>query len=144
VTNGYRGTDEKAPVAQLALRCQTTAVGIHWKPEPVRVASIGFSVFGPIPTDFSNHVRAVQLSRDGQKWHWVTTGTPQVYESLSSYEAPRVTNRFTPQLLDDYLRALGIDAFNDGAYGPDGLLVESRRPPVSSRDLATVRGEIGL
>lgn len=144
VTNGYRGTDEVSPVSQLAIRCGATAVGIHWKPEPVKVASIGFSLFGPIATDFVNRVRGVQLSRDGNKWHWVTTGTPQVYESLSSYQAPRVTNRFTPQLLNDYLNALGINAFDHRAYGPDGLLVESSRPPVNSWDLQTARRGIGL
>jgi len=144
VTNGYRGTDEVSPVSQLALRCQTTAVGIHWKPEPIRVASIAFSLFGPVATDFSNHVRSVQLSRDGDKWHWVVTGTPQPYEALSRYEAPRVTDRFTPQLLNDYLVALGVNAFDETAYGPGGFLVESVRPPVRSRDLKTVRREIGL
>jgi hypothetical protein len=144
LTNGYRGTDAVAPVSQLALLCQTTAVGIHWHAEPVEVASIGFALFGPVKTDFSNHVRAVQLSRDGRKWHWVVTGTPQVYEALSSYEAPRVTDRFTAELLNDYLLALGIDAFDEEAYGPDGILVESRRPPVRSRSLAIARRDIGL
>ena len=59
----------------------------------------------------------------------MASGAPQPFEELSTYEARNVQDRFTTDMLERYCRAIGIDVFNPGAYGPETVLVETQSRP---------------
>ena len=83
-------------------------------------------------------------------WHWVSTGNPLVFEDTAAYSAKKIGDRFTPEMLDRYAQAMGIDAFNEKFY-----LTESRGavllhlshvpfPNQTNRSLADVQRELAL
>ena len=54
----------------------------------------------------NNYRRSIYAAKDG-KWTFGSTGTPYPFEDVSRYEAKRIRDRFTPELLDDILKGLG-------------------------------------
>jgi len=85
-------------------------------------------LYGPNPTAFLNHERSLAVANDGGRWVFTQAGTPLPFEQLDAYLNRRVRDRFTPELLQSYLRALGIDAFEEGFFGPHGILLERKGP----------------
>lgn len=55
---------------------------------------------------------------DGGRWSFETSGDPLPFERLDAYERPRKRDRFPPELLHEYLLALGA---------PAGAVVVERR-----------------
>lgn len=54
----------------------------------------------------NNNRRSIFAAKDG-KWAFGSTGSPYPFEDVSRYEAKRIRDRFTPDLLDDILKGLG-------------------------------------
>src|SRR5262249_42389236 len=89
--------------------------------------------------------RAIDAAHDGGGWVFETSGDIQPYEKPEMYVARRVRDRFTPDLLEEYCRALGIRLFDEHFYGPKGILIAPRTlPRVYAADgaLQTVRAYI--
>lgn len=53
-----------------------------------------------------NERRTIQAAKDG-RWTFGSSGTPYPFEDVSRYEAKRIRDRFTPEMLDDILKGLG-------------------------------------
>jgi hypothetical protein len=134
-----RGTDAVSTVGYLteAAGCQGLSIRAvpHTLGQPGprhgQMGAVQFEMFGPLKTDFLNYIRTVHASFDGSHWVFDAVGTPQDFEEIDSYQAPRVRDRFTSEMLDRYCRALGLDVFNPQAYGPRAVLVraEVQVPP---------------
>ncbi len=75
-----------------------------------------FTLYGPTRTDWLNTVRAIYATYDGYTWDFGATGTPQPFEDLAAYNAKRIRDRFTPEMLNLYCKALGIDIFDESFY----------------------------
>jgi hypothetical protein len=88
---------------------------------------VSFQLFGPLRTDFINYVRTVEVIYDG-KWEFILGGTEQQFEEPEAYKGRRVQDRFTSEMLERYCQALGVDAFNPDAYGPEAVFFESNVP----------------
>lgn len=60
-------------------------------------------------------------------WFFKEEGTVQPFEKPEHYSAKKKKDRFTPELLNEYLLAMDIRAFDDDFYMPDGkaIVVES-------------------
>jgi hypothetical protein len=143
--NGHRGSDPGPPVSFLAQHLKTRWVRV--------VADVGFSGspgdkvrarelilefhgpqarFGPILTD----KRILDLTAgESGRWQFRQIGTPLPFERLERYAARRTPDRFDVALMQEYLLALGVQAFDDAFYMPDGVahLVE-KVGPRSPRD----------
>jgi hypothetical protein len=89
------------------------------------MGSVQFEMLGPFKNDFLNYIRTVHASFDGSRWVFDAVGTPQDFEELDAYKAPRVRDRFTSEMLERYCKALGVDVFNPQAYGPRAVLARS-------------------
>jgi hypothetical protein len=63
-------------------------------------------------------------------WTFDTAGQQQPFERPERYAERRIRDRFTPDMLRSYLAALGIRAFDEDFYMPDGeaLLIEKDIP----------------
>jgi hypothetical protein len=63
-------------------------------------------------------------------WTFDTAGQQQPFERPERYAERRIRDRITPDMLRSYLAALGIRAFDEDFYMPDGeaLLIEKDIP----------------
>lgn len=134
--NSVRGTDAVSAVGHLtrSLDCQGLAIGVvpHTVGAPGvregRMGAVQFELFAPLGTEFLNYVRTVAVVFDGIRWQFTSTGTEQAFEEVEAYRSRRVRDRFTSEMLERYCRALGIEVFDSGFYGPDAVFVESAVP----------------
>ena len=102
---------------------------------------------GPGRRDTLNIERSVAVINDTRGWEFKTTGTLQDFEQAERYAAKRIADRFTPEMLDAYCRALGIDLFEEDFYGGAGLITRSSPwflPKLPTVTLAQARAQLGL
>lgn len=71
---------------------------------PARV----LEVFGPDGEPPLGYVRSIAAANDGGRWVFETSGTPFAFEDLSAYTNRLKKRRLTAEMLQDYLRALGV------------------------------------
>ena len=134
--NSLHGTDAVSAVGHLSrtLRCQGLAIEVvphtarAGDDTQGRMGAVQFELFGPIETEFLNYVRTVSAAFDGSRWQFTATGTEQAFEEVDAYRARRVRDRFTSAMLERYCRALGIEVFDPGFYGPEAVFVASDVP----------------
>ena len=127
------GTDAVSAIGFLAeeVGCQGLAITcVPHTPEasgrPPRYGSVQFELFGAEKTEFLNYVRAVAAAYDGDHWEFVASGEVQPFEETDAYGARLIKDRFTPEMLERYCRAMGLEVFDPDAYGPRAILVESQ------------------
>ena len=82
----------------------------------------------------TNSVRGVYAMNDSY-WTFDAYGEEQPFEQPERYSERRIRDRFTPEMLRSYLAALGIRAFDEDFYMPNGEAV-----PVEE-DTPLYRGE---
>jgi len=75
-------------------------------------------IYSARPTEFVNTERSIFAANDGGKWKFEAHGKPQEFENLQAYMTRRIKERFTPEMLQKYLNALGIDAYDEKFYRP--------------------------
>lgn len=90
--------------------------------------------------------RHLELLYD-EKWNFSTAGEPLEFENPTYYTARYPRNRFTPQILQEYAQAVGIDFFNEHYYLPSGstaYVLEHNYPhkhtPISLEEARNARG----
>ncbi|WP_375768466.1 hypothetical protein NR798_43435 [Archangium gephyra] len=125
VENGWAGTDAASPMRYMAraLGCRglrVVAVPHTYRKGEGRYGAVMLDVYGPHQTDWLNYVRALGASNDGGRWVFDQTGEPFPFEKLEQYQARRVRDRFTFDMLKDYLRHLGLSPFEEDFYLPQG------------------------
>ena len=155
--NGWKGTDVFSTGAFLAKKIGCRGVRAVCVPGTLeketekkggRYGATMFELYSAHQTDFLNIERAISAANDGGKWVFSANGTQQPFEDVSRYTARSVVDRFTPEMLDQYLQALGIRAFDAGFYvSPGGaFLVEKTGPSapgMSTYSLDAVRARWG-
>ena len=126
--NGVRGTDP-SPISYLAERCNCRSIWIVATPfiqknEESRgfEGALIFELYGPenSGTMTQNIIRSIRLEKDIGKWSFSLTGAPLPFENLKKYESRYKKDKFTLDLMNEYLLELGIDAFQESFYLPTG------------------------
>jgi hypothetical protein len=127
VENGWTGTDAASPMSSMArrlsIRCLRVVAVPHTlrKHQGGRYGAVMLDVFGPKqPGKLHNYVRAVEVANDGGRWVFEQEGEPFPFEQVEKYQARRVRDRFTFEMLKDYLRHLGLEPFEEDFYLPPG------------------------
>jgi hypothetical protein len=86
-----------------------------------RYGAVMLDVFGPEqPGKIHNYVRALEVANDGGRWVFEQSGEPFPFEQVERYQERRVRDRFTFEMLKDYLRHLGLSPFEEDFYLPEG------------------------
>jgi hypothetical protein len=128
--NWWVGTDS-TPVAPLAgKRCGCRGIRATSTPN-IPMKKVGNEWFGNYGaeilevyrsgwTEIGNTERSICAMNDGGRWSFDTYGEPYDFENIEAYAAKRKRDRFTHNMLDSYLRHLGIDAYNGSFYRPNG------------------------
>ncbi len=78
----------------------------------------------------------MSASNDGGRWVFDQFGEPFPFEKLEQYQARKVRDRFTFDMLKEYLRHLGLSPFEEDFYLPQGApawLVEKTGPFVPAQ-----------
>jgi hypothetical protein len=65
---------------------------------------------------FLNVQRSIFAANDGGRWKFGANGQPLDFEQLECYKARQIRDRFTPELLDEYLQHFGIRFFSPDFY----------------------------
>ena len=122
------GTDAVSAMGFLARTNQCDAASITTiAGSKRRGGSITFEMYGPQPTEWLNHVRAIQVAEDDGRWRFFEAGQPQPFEDLDAYRTRRIRDRLTTDMLSRYCEALGFRPFEVSAYR-EAVLVRSNRP----------------
>ena len=129
--NGAKGGNPATFVGELAerLKCRGLAVGCVpntlTKSDRGKLGTWGavkFTLFGPEARQHLNIERSVSVINDVRGWKFDAIGTVQPFEQVDRYAAKRIAERFTPEMLEEYGRALGIELFDENFYGGAGFL----------------------
>jgi len=122
--NEWSGSDPSSVVSYLAEEIDCLGVRVVWVPNTFkggkkgRLGAVIFEVYDK-PNPILNIRRSIYLVNEGNwsnKWDFGTSGEPFAFEQTERYKARRKTDRFTPEMLDAYLKELGIDAFSEDFY----------------------------
>ncbi|MEX0725019.1 MAG: hypothetical protein WD065_02035 [Planctomycetaceae bacterium] len=81
-----------------------------------RLGGVQLRVFEPYETFFQNYGRSISVINEGRRWRFDQGYEPLPFENLEAYQAKRIRDRFTPEMLIDYLRQLGIEAYSPQFY----------------------------
>jgi hypothetical protein len=120
--NGWRGTDVFSTVSHLATTVGCRGIRAVSIPHTMRKTATGelgrygatmLEVYAAHPSgcSFLNIRRSISVANDGGRWRFDANGDPLDFEQLERYRARRIRDRFTPDLLQDYLSNLGIHLF---------------------------------
>jgi hypothetical protein len=114
--NGIQGSDPFPPMSYLARRMGVTAMRVCCTPESAKYPATMWEVYAPDllgghpPLGYR---RALDASNDGGRWTFDEFGERYPFEQIERYSAPRKRDRFTREMLRDYLRHFGIELFAD-------------------------------
>jgi hypothetical protein len=154
--NAAAGGDPASPVGYLAesLKCRALAVACvphtlqsERKDAKGTYGAVQFQLFAPERREFLNYERSVSVANDGGRWVFSATGTVQPYEKTSQYEARRIRDRFTPEMLEEYCAAIGIRLFAADFYGSAAILIKVYDPLPPHHPVLTLteaRKKLGL
>ena len=146
VENGWGGTDASSAMRHLArtLGCRAmrvVAVPNTYRQAKGRYGAVMLEVYGPHQTTWLNYVRAVSASNDGGRWAFDQFGEPFPFEKVEQYQARRTRDRFTFDMLKEYLQHLGLSPFEENFYLPEealAWLVEKTGPVVPNHEEFTL------
>jgi hypothetical protein len=154
-SNGLRVNDVHSPISHLPrlLKCrglEVTSVPDRSKNYPkdaLRVyGAVVFTLYGPEQIDRTNRIRRVAVTNDVSGWEFAANGEVQPYEQTENYKRPEIVDRLTPQILESYCAALGIELFNQDFYGEQSLLVHTKRasPHGPTMSIAEARSHLHI
>jgi hypothetical protein len=124
--NGWGGTDASSAMGHMARRvgCRSlrvVAVPHTYRKGQGRYGAVMLEMYGPqLNARHNNYVRSLGASNDGGRWVFDQSGEPFPFEKVEQYQAPKVRDRFTFEMLKDYLRHLGLSPFEEDFYLPEG------------------------
>jgi hypothetical protein len=146
VDNGWTGTDAASAMGYMSrtLGCRGMRVGAvphTLRKDKGRYGIVVLEVYGPHDTDWLNYLRTLYVANDGGQWEFGQFGPPFPFERVEQYQARRVQDRFTFDMLKEYLRHLGLSPFEEDFYLPRGApawLVEKTGPFFAAYDQLTL------
>jgi len=150
-SNGLRVNDVHSSVSYLSrlLKCRGLEVACvpdrskNYPKDALQVyGAVVFTLHGPEQNDWTNRIRHVAVTNDVSGWEFTAQGDVQPYEHTENYRKRKIVDRFTPDMLESYCSALGIDLFNPKFYGPQSLLGHTTGRTTSMQDNVDCRGQI--
>ncbi len=133
--NGWDGADVSTRLPHMARTFGCRGLRVVAVPHTLRghkgrYGAVMLDVFSPHQTG-PTYLRALGASNDGGRWVFDESGEPFPFEKPERYLARRVKDRFTFDMLKEYLHHLGLSPFDEHFYLPQGepaWLVEKTGP----------------
>ncbi|GGH51026.1 hypothetical protein [Microbacterium album] len=143
------GTDARPPTSVISQRLGVRSVVVtlerhEWgKANPRgRLGSVQFALYRP--GEPSERLVRYVAAHFESRWEWHEWGEVLPFEETEQYGARRVRDRLTSEMVGRYCRALGIDLFDPGFYGPEAVFFDTGRPPRLETTIAQVQAERGV
>ncbi|HEY6339737.1 MAG TPA: hypothetical protein VIW68_14690 [Candidatus Sulfotelmatobacter sp.] len=142
--NGLRVNDVHSPVSYLPTILGCRGLEIACVPDRSNCAdknglqiygAIKFALYSPNKTDWLNRTRSISVMNDVEGWEFAAQGEVQPYEQIENYQKRRAVDRFTPEMLESYCAALGIELFNADFYGEQCLLEHTTKRAASAEGM---------
>lgn len=141
VDNHWQGTDAASAMSYMAQAQQCRGMRVVAVPHTFckgkgRYGAVMFELYGPRQTHWLNHLRTLYATNDGGHWVFGQSGEPFPFEKLEQYQSRRVRDRFTRDMLTEYLLHLGLSPFQEDFYLPpssSAWLVEKTGPVVPAQ-----------
>jgi hypothetical protein len=134
--NGIAGSDPFFPMMNLARRMGVLAMRVCCTVERARYPGTIWEVYAPESLGGCPPLgdrRSIAAMNDGGRWIFSETGERYPFEQIERYSAWRKRNRFTREMLRDYLRHFGIELFAD-----EFLHVDAGSPAVRLQQVTNV------
>lgn len=134
--NGIAGSDPFLPMSNLALRMGVLAMRVCCTPKSERYPATIWEVYAPESQGGCPPLgdrRSIVAMNDGGRWIFSESGEPYPFEHIERYSAWRKRDRFTREMLRDYLRHFGIELFAD-----EFLHVDAGSPAVRLQQVTNV------
>lgn len=131
----------------LVVRCVPNTLRARSRDAVGTLGAVQFDLFAPEQREWLNYERAIGVGNEGGRWVFIDQGAPLPFERTERYTASKIRDRFTPELLFDYCRALGIRLGDEDFYGPRGILVNVPDPLPEGHAALTLdeaRARLGL
>ena len=146
--NGLRTNDVYGPVSYLPTVLGCRGLEIACVPDRSDCAdrdgfqiygAVKFALYGPNTTDSLNRIRSISVTNDINGWEFVAGGKVQPYEQTENYRKRKIVDRFTPEMLESYCAAIGIEPFNPDFYGERCLLEHTtKRPAIAQGPIMSI------
>jgi hypothetical protein len=142
--NGWRGADSFSAVSYLCQKLGCYGLRAVSTPDTFRRTGAGiggrygstiFELYAPTAEgcSFLNTRRSIFAANDGGRWKFGGNGEPLEFEETKQYTAQRIQDRFTPEMLDRYLKRLGIQYFAPEFYDmPQPAWLVSKEGPCAA------------
>jgi hypothetical protein len=117
--SGIAGSDPTPVMSVLAARLGTLAMRVCVSPSSAPEPAVIWEVFAPShlggepPLGYRRSIAAV---KDGRRWVFEQFGAPFPFERVEHYAMPRKRDRFTADLLMQYLSHFGLAPHSDSFY----------------------------
>ena len=119
--SGISGSDPSPVACMLAKLLKVVSMRICASPPGARWPAVIWEVYAPPELGGSTPLgyrRSIAASNDGGRWAFWQSGAPYAFEQSDRYLAPRKRDRFTRELLTDYLAHFGLAPLGDEFYVP--------------------------
>ena len=133
--SGIDGSDPFPAMSYLAQRMGVLAMRVCCTPLAAKFPAVIWEVYAPEPLGGCaplGYRRSIASANDGGRWRFEQSGEPFPFERTNRYDAPRKRDRFSPDLLAEYLQHFGLRPFEDDFYivtpSRPAALLEQQRP----------------
>lgn len=128
--NATTHSDVVSPLSVLAEELKCRAIRVTAIPHTLRgkgrdavgrYGGVALDIIDPKNAPETLHyLRVISAIQDGGRWSFDLHGQQQPFEEPEHYKLKKIKDRFTPELLDRYLKAMGIAAFDENFYMSEG------------------------
>jgi hypothetical protein len=121
--NGIHGSDPFPAMSHLALRMGVLSMRVCSTPTGALYPATIWEVYAPeflggrMPVGYR---RSIAAANDGGRWIFEESGERFPFEQVGKYTERRKRDRFTREMLCDYIKEFGIELFADDFLRVDG------------------------
>jgi hypothetical protein len=141
--NGIQGSDPFPAMSFLSERLGVLAMRVCSSPPGAAWPAVIWEVYAPPSLrgiEPLGYRRSIGAANDGGRWVFDQSGEPFPFERVECYTEKRKRDRFSRQLLEEYLGHFGIRPFEDGFLiadeGRPAILLQQVRPVVKMREFS--------
>jgi hypothetical protein len=123
--NGIQGSDPQPAMCYLAKCMGVLAMRVCCTADTAKYPAVIWEVYAPESLGGKpplGYRRSIAAMNDGGRWIFEESGERFPFEQVSRYGERRKRDRFTREMLHDYLREFGIELFSDGFLRVDAAL----------------------
>lgn len=135
--NGIQGSDPFPAMSYLARQMDVLAMRICCTPDRAAYPATIWEVYAPEALGGDPPLgcrRSIAVMNDGGRWIFEESGVRYPFEQVECYSARRKRDRFTGEMLRDYLRHFGVELFTD-----EFLCVSAEMPAVRLQQVTNVQ-----